>query len=118
VGADRPADNAPKGWNPSTAWEGKVKAITWRLEDQQPRFRHAQWKLVFEKQLSTTPFTIQAADPLFSLPLGEESVKFTYWMSKDAIWKRYSTLSQIAVLEPAGKEVSIPPNCITGSALY
>ena len=97
-------------WNASTAWEAKVKAITWRLDDQQPRFRHEQWKLVFEKQLSSTPFTIQAADPLFSLPLGEEAVKFTYWMSKDAIWKRYSTLSQIAVLSPAEKEVSTPQN--------
>jgi hypothetical protein len=116
VGADRP-DNAPKGWNPSTAWEAKVKSHHLETRGSAARFRHAQWKLVFEKQ-PTTPFTIQAADPLFSYLLGEESVKFTYWMSKDAIWKRYSTLSQIAVLEPAGKEVSIPPNCITGSALY
>lgn len=110
IGADEPADNAPKSWNPSTAWEAKLKATTWRFDDQHPRFRHEQWKKVFDQQLSSTPFTIQAADPLFSLPLGEESVKFSYWMSKDAIWKRYSTLSQIAVLSPAEKEVSALPN--------
>lgn len=86
-----------------------MKEITWRLGDDHPRFRHEQWKQVFEKQLSTTPFTIQSADPLFSLPLGEESVGFIYWMSRDVVWERYSTLSQIAVLEPAEKEVSTPP---------
>lgn len=108
--ADELVDIAPKSWNASTPWEAKVKAITWRYDDHHPRFRHEHWKGVFENQVSTTPFTIQAADPLFSLPLGEESVKFTYWMSKDAIWKRYSTQSQITVLDPAEKEVSIPLN--------
>lgn len=105
--SDQLTDNAPQSWNPTTTWEGKIKAITWRLDDQHPRFRHEQWREVFEKQLSTTPFTIHAADPLFSLPVGEESVKFTYWLSKEAVWERYSTLSQIAVLEPAEKDVSI-----------
>ena len=115
-GADEHVDNAPQSWKASTAWEAKVKVITWRLDDKHPRFRHEQWKGVFQQQLSTTPFTIQAADPLFSLPLGEESVKFTYWMSKDAIWKRYSTLSQVAVLDPAEKEVSVfPLRCSTVS---
>ncbi len=99
-------DIAPQSWEPSTTWEAKVKAITWRLDDQLPRFRHEQWKQVFEKQLATTPFTIQAADPLFSLPIGEQSIPFTYWMSKEAIWDRYSTMSQIVLLNPREKEVS------------
>ncbi|KAI9872997.1 MAG: hypothetical protein M1830_000951 [Pleopsidium flavum] len=104
--------NGPESWHPTTIWESKIKAITWRLDDQHPRFRHEQWRQVFEEQLTTTPFTINAADPLFSLPLGEESVKFTYWLSKEAVWERYSTLSQIAVLEPTEKEVSSIPKLI------
>ena len=92
-------DNAPKSWTPNTQWESKLKDITWSLDDGQPRFRHEKWRQPFEKQLSSTPFTIQAADPLFSLPLGESSEKFMYWLSPEAVWERYHTLSHIAVLQ-------------------
>ncbi|KAL8954050.1 MAG: hypothetical protein Q9222_000107 [Ikaeria aurantiellina] len=91
--------NAPKSWEPRTAWEAKLKDIMWTYDDQHPRFRHESWRKVFDKQLSSTPFTIQAADPLFSLPVGEDSVDFTHWMHPEAIWERYRSLSQIAVLE-------------------
>lgn len=90
--------NAPKSWTPTTAWENKLKAITWSFDDAQPRFRHEKWREVFDKQLGTTPLSIQAADPLFSLPLGENSEEFTYWLTPDAVWDRYHSLSQITVL--------------------
>ncbi|KAL8634094.1 hypothetical protein Q9189_000013, partial [Teloschistes chrysophthalmus] len=92
-------NNAPKSWEPRTAWEAKMKDIIWSYDDQHPRFRHEEWRQVFDKQLSSTPFTIQAADPLFSLPLGEDSTEFTCWLSPQAIWDRFHSLSQIAVLE-------------------
>lgn len=95
--------NAPLSWKPTTEWEGKLKSITWSFGNEDVRFRHEQWRKVFEKQLESTPFSIQAADPLFSLPLGEDSVEFTEWLSPEAIWDRYHTLSQFAVLE--GKEL-------------
>ena len=64
-------DNAVKSWEPTTKWEAKLKGITWASGDDHPRFRHEKWRQVFEKQLlESTPLTIQAADPLFSLPLG------------------------------------------------
>ncbi|KAK3167943.1 hypothetical protein OEA41_004389 [Lepraria neglecta] len=91
--------NAPKSWEPTTKWEAKLKEITWASGDDHPRFRHEKWRQVFEKQLESTPLTIQAADPLFSLPLGEESVKFTHWLSREAILDRYHSQSQFAVLE-------------------
>ncbi|KAL8807515.1 MAG: hypothetical protein Q9182_000680 [Xanthomendoza sp. 2 TL-2023] len=93
------ADNAPKSWEPRTKWEATLKDIMWSYDDQQPRFRHEAWRKVFEKQLSSTPFTIQAADPLFSLPIGEDAVDFTHWLSPEVIWERFRSLSQIAVLE-------------------
>lgn len=76
-----------------------MKNILWSYDDQHPRFRHEEWRQVFDKQISSSPFTIQAADPLFSLPLGEHSIEFTYWLSPQAIWERFHSLSQIAVLE-------------------
>ncbi|KAL9593731.1 MAG: hypothetical protein Q9219_007407 [cf. Caloplaca sp. 3 TL-2023] len=97
-------DNAPWTWEPRTAWEATMKNIVWSYDDQHPRFRHENWRQVFDKQLSSTPFTIQSADPLFSLPLGEGSVEFVYYLHPDAIWKRFQSLSQIAVLE--GEELT------------
>jgi len=80
----------------------------WSFDDSQPRFRHEKWRQVFEKQLSSNPFTIQSADPLFSLPLGEASEKFTDWLSPEAIWDRYHSLSQISVLQ--GEELTVGEN--------
>ena len=65
-----------------------MKDVVWSFDDSQPRFRHEKWREVFEKQLSTTPFGIQSSDPLFSLPLGEQSEKFTYWLTAEAVWQR------------------------------
>lgn len=91
-------DNAPKSWTPKTSWELKIKDITWAFDDDNPRFRHERWREVFEKQLAKNPLGTAVTNPLFSLPLGEESVDFTTWLSEQAIWERYRTLSQLAVL--------------------
>ena len=98
-------DNAPKSWTHITGWESKMRDITWSFDDQRPRFRNEQWRQVFDKQLATTPFTIQAADPVFSLPLGEDSLHYTCWLDREAIWERYHTISHIAVLR--GKELEV-----------
>ena len=87
--ADACEDNAPIAWKPATEWERKLKEITWSFGNDDVRFRHEQWRRVFEKQLESTPLSIQGADPLFSLPLGEESVAFTQWLTPDDIWHRY-----------------------------
>lgn len=99
-------DNAPKAWTPSTEWEAKLKEINWSFDDGLPRFRHERWRDIFDKQLSSTPFTIQAADPLFSLPLGEGHVDFEHWLTREKIWDRLHTLSRISVLEGEVLEVS------------
>ena len=98
-------DNAPKSWPPTTKWEGEMKDVMWSFDDEQPRFRHEKWREVFDKQLSTTPFSIQSADPLFSLPLGENFEKFTYWLTPEAVWDRFYSLSQISVLE--GEDLAV-----------
>ena len=103
--ADTTQDNAPKAWSPTTDWEGKMKDIMWSFDDTQPRFRHEKWREVFDSQLSSTPFSIQSADPMFSLPLGENSEKFTYWLTPEAVWDRFRSLSQISVL--TGQELAV-----------
>jgi len=41
---------------------------------------------------------------MFSIPLGERTVHWTVWLSEDALWRRISTLSQVAVLEGHERE--------------
>lgn len=73
------------------------------LRQGHPRFRHLKWRQVFEKQQDSNPLqtlkdTFTHHMPQFSLPLGEESVEWVIYLSDEAIWDRYSTLSQIANL--------------------
>lgn len=93
-----------------------MKDLTWSFDDNNPRFRHEKWRAVFDDQDKVTPFTIQAADPLFSLPIGEDSVQFTKWLSKEALWDRYFTLSQIAVLKGEELEVRRIPHSLSAHA--
>ena len=106
-------DNAPKDYPSTTKWEQKLKEIIAAHEDGHPRFRHMNWKRVFEKEQDTTPLqtlvdTFTSHLPLFSLPLGEDLIKWeniwTVWLADEALWSRYSTLSQIANLDDVRKE--------------
>lgn len=44
--------------------------------------------------------------PRFSLPLGEEKVEWTVWLTEEALWARINTLSQVAVLKGGQKEAA------------
>ncbi|KAI0135124.1 S-adenosyl-L-methionine-dependent methyltransferase [Daldinia grandis] len=101
--------NKPKTWQATTAWEQKINNFIWSLDDGLPRFRHQKWKEVFDQQLPSNPlqvikdtFTDQL--PRFSLPLGEDSIKWTVWLSEEALASRLNTLSQIAVLKDDKRE--------------
>ncbi|PGH18748.1 hypothetical protein AJ79_00161 [Helicocarpus griseus UAMH5409] len=88
--------NAPKSWQPTTAWERTVKAITWSLDsekDSDPRFRHEKWAAVFENQGQN------GQKQIFNSPMGQHSDKYKRRLSKQAIWERYHTLSQVANLK-------------------
>jgi hypothetical protein len=102
-------DNGPKSWTASTKWEQELKNIIVELEDGFPRFRHMAWREVFERQQQSTPFktlrdTFTDNLPRFSLPIGEESVKWTVWLSDEGVWLRFSTLSQITNQEGEKRE--------------
>lgn len=92
-------DNAPRSWDIHQGWESKMRDLIWTFDDDLPRFRHLKWKQVFDEQNSSNPFKLQFADPIFGLPIGEDTVAFETWLSKDDIWERYRTLSQTASLE-------------------
>ncbi|KAM0819353.1 putative Methyltransferase [Seiridium cardinale] len=104
--------NKPKEWEASTKWEQKLNDFVWSLDDGFPRFRHLQWKDVFERQTPGNPLQVVKDTlfdhlPRFSLPLGEDSVKWTVWLSEDALWSRINTLSQVAVLQGQDRENAV-----------
>lgn len=61
-----------------------------------------KWKEIFEGQQEATLF--HATYPKFSLPIGEDSIKWTVSLQDEDVWSRYSTLSQIANQTAAEKE--------------
>jgi len=101
--------NAPKDHTATTAYEQTLKDLIDTTNDGHYRFRDMQWKEVFEQQQDTSPLqtlkdTFTHNFPSFSLPLGEETVKWTHWLSDEKIWDRFSTLSQIANLTEEKRE--------------
>jgi len=71
----------------------------WSHDDDLPRFRHNEWQKVFDEQLNGS------ASSLFTLPLGGKTIKWTQWLTKEAVWERFHTISMIAVL--TGKELEV-----------
>lgn len=66
-----------------------------------------EWMAVFDRQLKTNPVqvlrdTLTGNLPQFSVPLGQDSVEWTHWLSEEALWRRINTLSHVALLQ--GKE--------------
>ena len=96
---DHALDNSPMSWDIHAGWETTIRDLTWSFDDHMPRFRHEKWRQVFEDQNQTSLFSLTTRDTLFGLPLGETTVSFETWLSKEDIWKRYRTLSQIAILQ-------------------
>ncbi|QUC18709.1 uncharacterized protein UV8b_02950 [Ustilaginoidea virens] len=91
--------NQPPGWTASTKWEDGVKQLVLALPpDGIDRFRDDKWWQVFERQAS-------ASEPYFAAPIGRETVSFTAWRTKELLWDRINTLSQVAVLRGHEKDM-------------
>lgn len=67
---------------------------------------------MFDQQLPANPVqvikdTFTNSLPSFSLPLGEDTTKWTVWLSEEALTSRLNTLSQIAVLKGDKREAFV-----------
>ncbi|KAH8845173.1 hypothetical protein MCOR01_011796 [Pyricularia oryzae] len=100
--------NKPRDWQASTKWEQKLNDMVHSLpDDGHPRFRHSKWPDVFTSQLASSPLQAlrggaSGKTPRFSLPLGEERVPFSIWLSEDELWRRMCTLSQMSIIVKKG----------------
>ncbi|KAF2757261.1 S-adenosyl-L-methionine-dependent methyltransferase [Pseudovirgaria hyperparasitica] len=94
--------NQTRRYHVQTEWEGKLRDLTWTFDDATPRFRHEKWQKVFDSQLNLLPVAlVKKGNSEFTLPIGKEMEKWVWTseLSKEDLWNRYSTLSQVAVLE-------------------
>ena len=103
-----PPDNQPKDWPTRSSWARVLNDINFSLDDGHNRFRSGlQWREVFEKQVADEEGASsdgQPQLPLFSYPLGDAKIPWTVWLSEEALWSRYNTLSHIARLDGEAKE--------------
>ncbi|KAF5251828.1 hypothetical protein FOXYS1_14736 [Fusarium oxysporum] len=79
--------NRPESWPASTKWEQELSELNFNEKaDNEPRFRHLLWKKVLERQA-------EAEKPFFSTPIETEKITWSIWLTPDALWDRFDTLS-------------------------
>ena len=99
--------NSPRTYAASTPWESRMRELTWTFQDDEARFRHQEWKKVFEDQSRSSPWSLLVAgEQYFALPLGEWEERFEVWMWRRQVWERYATISSVVVLGEEEREVS------------
>lgn len=73
-------DSSGVEWKSTTEWEDGMKQLLWAHENQH------KWQTTFHEQPSP---------PLYS-PLEGHVHQWTIWLTKEAIWDRFRTVSRIA----------------------
>jgi hypothetical protein len=88
--------NQSRSFPCETAWESALRDLNWKYtKDTATRFKDGKWKAVFEG----------TSEDGFSRPINEASVRETFWHSREDLWKRLNTLSNIANLSPEDNAV-------------
>lgn len=89
------AVNAPTHHPPSTPHEARLKAIIRSLPHPTNLYRDLKWKDVF----------LPEQQQLFEWPLKEEELAYETRLSREQIWDRFATMSQVASLDGAELQV-------------
>ncbi|KAG8674509.1 hypothetical protein FPOAC1_000477 [Fusarium poae] len=91
--------NQPENWPSPTGWEKELLDLNFNEKaDNEPRFRHQVWKQVFERQA-------KADKPFFSTPIETDKVPWSVWLTPEALWDRFNTLSWNALREGEERRV-------------
>lgn len=102
------ADNQPRDWPAKTRWAKELNDINFSIDDGHNRFRSGlQWMEVFEEQAKAeggTQSDNHGRRRLFEYPLKDAKIPWTVWLSEEALWERYATLSHISRLEGAARD--------------
>ncbi|KAF2444985.1 S-adenosyl-L-methionine-dependent methyltransferase [Karstenula rhodostoma CBS 690.94] len=81
--------NAPIDHTPSTPCEARLKAIIRSLPNPINLYRELKWKDVLRPE----------QQQLFEWPLREDEIAYETRLSRDQIWERFATMSQVSSLK-------------------
>lgn len=93
------ADNQPLDWTAKYKWEESLKQQLNNLHAMGPgRFRDNLWYKVFDQP---------GAQALFTTPLATNRLPFSSNLTREVLWSRINTLSQVSVLEGTTREAFV-----------
>ena len=92
--------NQTHSFKGETEWEAELRELNWAFTaDPAPRFKDNQWRQVFlEAGWDRLPF---------QLPIHEKAFRETFWLTKEELWNRLNTLSNIVNQSDRNKIVGL-----------
>ncbi|KAL1609959.1 hypothetical protein SLS60_001624 [Paraconiothyrium brasiliense] len=87
--------NAPIDHTPTTPYESRLKAIIRSLPNPVNLYRELKWKDVL----------LPEQQQFFQWPLKEEELPYEIALSRESIWERFATMSQVSSLK--GEELQV-----------
>jgi hypothetical protein len=89
--------NGPIDHTPSTAYEARLKAIIRSLPNPINLYRELKWKDALSPDQQN----------YFKHPLSEGEIAYEAVLSRESIWERFATMSQVSKLK--GSELQVRP---------
>ncbi|KAF8247462.1 S-adenosyl-L-methionine-dependent methyltransferase [Wilcoxina mikolae CBS 423.85] len=81
--------NQTRNFSCATSWEASLRDLNWKCtNDQVPRYKDSKWQAIFGQE---------EANSLYK-PLEEKLFRERAWLSKEGLWSRLNTLSNIVNL--------------------
>ena len=85
-------DNKPRAWPAATRWEQSLNDLLFSIPVHGiVQFRHERWRDVFRES--------EAVKGLFSVPIGEDHVSWTVWVTEETLRARVGTISIVTMLK-------------------
>ena len=91
----------------STTWIAKSRQFFDVLKDKQnvSKTHDSSWPEVFDKDQGSSPNDENSQRKMFRTPLQEQNFRRTEWHKKEYLWQHFSTISFVATLTDAQRQV-------------
>ena len=95
-------------WNqedPVTAWEKEIRDVAQKFNNTHRRFSKDRLSEVFNGSIGLEKDSIASEETFFSMPLQDATIKWSMWLTKQAVWDQFSTKGFIETLSDEEREV-------------